>query len=479
MQQHTQLVLDQSTSGTKLLVVQEGKIIKRYDRKHEQIYPQIGWVEHDPLEIWGNVEELFVTALKENHLSSKEIQTLSLTNQRETVIIWDKTTGMPLYNAMVWQCNRSTGICESLIGEGKEPLVSEKTGLRIDPYFSGSKIKWLMDEYPEIKEKSGTGELAIGTMDAWLIWKMTEGEVFATDASNACRTLLYNIHENDWDEDLLDLFGVSRKDLPEIRNANALFGKYQGIPIQGVLADSQAALYGENCINYGDVKITMGTGCSILMQVKEKKNIRDPRILTTLAWQDTQETTYALEGIIRSCGDALNWFGSQIAKVEEIAYQCNECFDISQEEVYFIPALLGMGAPYWDNQMTASFLGMKRTTTQTDLLKAVLESLIFQIKSVIDTMEEVSQLTIPQVFVDGGISKNKALMAQLATLLNKKVIVNDIEEYSAIGTLRMATGNMPITAVGEQVYFPSTDVRIKEKYEQWEEYVWTHSVKVQ
>lgn len=479
MQQHTQLVLDQSTSGTKLLVVQEGKIIKRYDRKHEQIYPQIGWVEHDPLEIWGNVEELFVTALKENHLSSKEIQTLSLTNQRETVIIWDKTTGMPLYNAMVWQCNRSTVICESLIGEGKEPLVSEKTGLRIDPYFSGSKIKWLMDEYPEIKEKSGTGELAIGTMDTWLIWKMTEGEVFATDASNACRTLLYNIHENDWDEDLLDLFGVSRKDLPEIRNANALFGKYQGIPIQGVLADSQAALYGENCINCGDVKITMGTGCSILMQVKEKKNIRDPRILTTLAWQDTQETTYALEGIIRSCGDALNWFGSQIAKVEEIAYQCNECFDISQEEVYFIPALLGMGAPYWDNQMTASFLGMKRTTTQTDLLKAVLESLIFQIKSVIDTMEEVSQLTIPQVFVDGGISKNKALMAQLATLLNKKVIVNDIEEYSAIGTLRMATGNMPITAVGEQVYFPSTDVRIKEKYEQWEEYVWTHSVKVQ
>ncbi|MBM7709733.1 FGGY-family carbohydrate kinase [Enterococcus lemanii] len=472
MQQHTQLVLDQSTSGTKLLVVQEGKIIKRYDRKHEQIYPQIGWVEHDPLEIWGNVEELFVTALKENRLSSKGIQTLSLTNQRETVIIWDKTTGMPLYNAMVWQCNRSTAICESLIGEGKESLVSEKTGLRIDPYFSGSKIKWLMDEYPEIKEKSGTGELAIGTMDAWLIWKMTEGEVFATDASNACRTLLYNIHENDWDEDLLELFDVSRKDLPEIRNANALFGKYQGIPIQGVLADSQAALYGEDCINCGDVKITMGTGCSILMQVKEKKNIRDPRILTTLAWQDTQETTYALEGIIRSCGDALNWFGSQIAKVEEIAYQCNKCFDISQEEVYFIPALLGMGAPYWNNQMTASFLGMKRTTTQTDLLKAVLESLIFQIKSVIDTMEEVSQLTIPQVFVDGGISKNKALMAQLATLLNKKVIVSDIEEYSAIGTLRMATGNIPITTVGEQVYFPiNGDTIIKNKYKKWNDLI--------
>lgn len=472
MQQHTQLVLDQSTSGTKLLVVQEGKIIKRYDRKHEQIYPQIGWVEHDPLEIWGNVEELFVTALKENHLSSKGIQTLSLTNQRETVIIWDKTTGMPLYNAMVWQCNRSTAICESLIGEGKESLVSEKTGLRIDPYFSGSKIKWLMDEYPEIKEKSGTGELAIGTMDAWLIWKMTEGEVFATDASNACRTLLYNIHENDWDEDLLELFDVSRKDLPEIRNANALFGKYQGIPIQGVLADSQAALYGEDCINCGDVKITMGTGCSILMQVKEKKNIRDPRILTTLAWQDTQETTYALEGIIRSCGDALNWFGSQIAKVEEITYQCNKCFDISQEEVYFIPALLGMGAPYWNNQMTASFLGMKRTTTQTDLLKAVLESLIFQIKSVIDTMEEVSQLAIPQVFVDGGISKNKALMAQLATLLNKKVIVSDIEEYSAIGTLRMATGSIPITTVGEQVYFPiNGDTIIKNKYKKWNDLI--------
>lgn len=478
MQQHTQLVLDQSTSGTKILVVQNGKITKRYDRKHEQIYPQIGWVEHDPLEIWENVQALFTQVFKENNLSPEEIQALSITNQRETIIAWDRTTGKPLYNAIVWQCNRSLSICEKLITEGKESLVSEKTGLRVDPYFSGSKIKWLINEIPVIKEKTGTGELAIGTMDAWLIWKLTEGQVFATEASNACRTLLYNIHENEWDGELIDLFEISRVDLPEIRNANDHFGTYQGIPIQGVLADSQAALYGENCINYGDVKITMGTGCSILMQVKEQKALRDPRILTTLAWQNTKETTYALEGIIRSCGDALNWFGNQVVKIDEIANQCKDCLENSQEEVYFIPALLGMGAPYWDNQMTASFLGMKRTTTQNDLLRAILESLLFQIKSVIDTMEEVSEMSIPQVFVDGGVSKNKELMSLLAALLNKKVIVSDIEEYSAIGALQIATGEMPISNAGEQIYSPGTEDEINRKYEKWEGYVRRHSLRI-
>ncbi|MGH1630835.1 glycerol kinase [Enterococcus sp. DIV0421] len=473
MDKNYQLVLDQSTSGTKLLLFQEGKILQRYDKKHRQIYPKVGWVEHDPLEIWQNVQELLAQVFQEQAITAGQIVSLSLTNQRETIVAWDRLTGNPLYNAIVWQCNRSAAICEELTAQGWERTINQKTGLRLDPYFSGTKVKWLAQELSAIKEKSGTGELAIGTMDSWLLWNLTQGKVFATEASNACRTLFYNIEEGRWDAELVKLFGIHLADLPAIKPADTVFGNYHGIPIKGILADSQAALFGEGCQSLGDVKITMGTGCSIMMQVQQEQTLRDRRILTTVGWQTSQETAFALEGIIRSCGDAINWFSEQVAPLPDVAEICQEVLtNDSQEDIYFIPALQGMGAPFWDNTMTASFVGMKRTTTTHELLKAVLESIIFQIKAVIDVMEEVAERLINQVMIDGGVSKNRALMSLLATLINKPVIVSEVEEFSAIGTMLVANPTMNEPAIQQTTIVPQAEQAvIRLKYEKWKRFI--------
>lgn len=462
------MVLDQSTSGTKLLLLKNGRIVRRYDKKHKQIYPQSGWVEHDPLEIWENVRELLELLFQENNLDHSDISALSITNQRETIIAWDKETGQPLYNAIVWQCNRSAALCESLIEQDFEEEINQKTGLRLDPYFSGTKIKWLYDELSEVAEKSGTGELAIGTIDSWLIWKLTEGAVFATDASNACRTLLYNITTNSWDDELIQLFSIDRKDLPEIRKADDVFGTYRGIPIIGVMADSQAALLGEGCRTLGDVKITMGTGCSVMMQINQQNKLRDIRILTTTAWQLKSEEAYALEGIIRSCGDAINWFSQIISATDDISELCNKVLlEHKEEAVFFVPALQGLGAPFWDNTQTAAFRGIKRTTTQEELLRAVLESIIFQIKAVIDVMEEISSQPINQVFVDGGVSKNRPLMCLLATLLNKEVIVSEVEEFSALGVAMLADPTIQ-WEIPQEKFLPSMNqTKIHGTYQKW------------
>ncbi|MBL1225013.1 FGGY-family carbohydrate kinase [Enterococcus sp. BWR-S5] len=468
MAENYQIVLDQSTSGTKLLLLKNGKILQRYDKKHKQIYPQNGWVEHDPLEIWHNVTELLDLVFEENLLAYKDISALSITNQRETIIAWDKETGQPLYNAIVWQCNRSSEICDKLIEQGVEESINQKTGLRLDPYFSGTKIKWLYDELPIIAEKSGTGELAIGTMDSWLIWKLTQGAVFATDASNACRTLLYNINTDMWDNELIRLFGIAPGDLPEIRKADAEFGTYHGIPIVGVMADSQAALFGEGCTEFGDVKITMGTGCSVMMQAKNRSTLRDLRILTTTAWQQQKNEAYALEGIIRSCGDAINWFCQDVTAIDDVTELCNEVL-LEQKEasVFFVPALLGLGAPFWDNNRTAAFLGLTRTTAQKELLRAILESIIFQIKAVIDVMEEVSGEQINHVFIDGGVSKNRMLMELLATLLNKEVIVREVEEFSALGVAMLANPSIQSRMAETKINPSVKQTKIALAYGKW------------
>ncbi|MGC6767490.1 FGGY-family carbohydrate kinase [Enterococcus sp. LJL128] len=463
-----QIILDQSTSGTKLLLLKKGRIVKRYDKKHRQIYPKTGWVEHDPLEIWNNTAELLATVFREQKVQKEDILAISITNQRETILAWDKITGKPLCNAIVWQCNRSSDICEALIEQGLEKVINQKTGLRLDPYFSGTKIKWLTEKHPAIAGKSGTGELAIGTMDSWLLWNLTQEKVFATDGSNACRTLLYNINTQQWDEELIQLFGINQTDLPEIRAADENFGCYQGIPIIGVMADSQAALLGEACTSYGDVKITMGTGCSVMMQIREQNNLKNRQILTTVAWQKKNEAVYALEGIIRSCGDAVNWFCQTIAVSEGISDLCNEVLLGNKEDIFFIPALQGMGAPFWDNTMTAAFFGIKRTTTEKEMLRAVLESIIFQIKAVTDAMEEVSGQAINQVFIDGGVSKNKALMILLASLLDKKVIVSEVEEYSALGVAALANPALQMKHIRQETIKPSQNSEdIHLAYKKW------------
>lgn len=302
------VVIDQSTSGTKLLLVeindQKPSIVKRVDKKHEQFYPQSGWVEHDPVEIVENVKTLFDQLMEETKIKKEQIVSISITNQRETIVVWDKNTGEPITNALVWQCNRSVNICNQLIAEQKEELIQEKTGLKVDTYFSAPKLKWLFENKLNVLEDRQN--IAIGTIDTWLIWNLTGGSMFATEPSNASRTLLYNIHTEKWDEELCELFDTPIDALPEVKSSDDTFGEYKEIPIIGVLADSQAALYGQGSIHTGDTKATLGTGCSIMMQIGEHTDWGDNTVLKTIGWKKDSQVSYALEGIIRSCTDTLN-----------------------------------------------------------------------------------------------------------------------------------------------------------------------------
>lgn len=467
-----QIVLDQSTSGTKLILLKNGRIFKRYDKKHHQFYPKSGWVEHDPIEIWQNVESLFHTALKDNLLNYSDIDAISITNQRETILAWDKTTGQPLYPAIVWQCNRTAVMCDALIQGGREALVVEKTGLRLDPYFSGTKIKWLYDEVPGVSERSRDGTLAVGTMDSWLVWQLTNHQVFATEKSNACRTLLFNISTEKWDDELISLFHASLSDLPEIKTSADVFGYYHGIKIKGVMADSQAALLGQRCLQNGDVKVTLGTGASVLMQLRSQGSLRDKRVLTTIASSNGASTDFALEGIIRSCADSINWFVDSVSDFESLDSACRIALaETLDQPIYFIPALQGLASPFWNKEAIATFIGMKRDSNKYDLLRAILESIIFQIKSVIEIMEEVTGETIKVIRVDGGVSKNKRLMQNLATLLDKTLIVNDIEELSAMGVASLANQNILSQNHQQEQILSSGQKNILLKYQKWKRFI--------
>lgn len=438
------LVLDQSTSGTKLLLIgiedNKADILRRMDRKHKQIFPQDGWVEHDPMEIVKNTKQLIAEMLEATKLSVQDIRSLSITNQRETIVAWNKRTGQPVSNALVWQCNRSNDICKQLIEAGREQEIQQKTGLKIDSYFSGPKIRWLFEKADEMRSLAASGELAIGTIDSWLIWNLTDGEVFATEPSNASRTLLYNIYENSWDDALCDIFLVPKNCLPEVRNSDDLYGTFSGIPIQGVMADSQAALYGQGCFNFGDVKITLGTGSSVLMQIKNEVTLKSDNILKTIAFTNKQKTDFAIEGIIRSCGDTLTWLGNELGFFETV----EEGFKLAESVpdnggVYLIPAQIGLAAPFWNSRPQAAFVGMNRSTTKAHLVRAGFESILYQIRAVIDELEVVSGINLLDISVDGGVTRNERLMQMLANVIKKNIRVSVVEELSAVGVLTLVT----------------------------------------
>ncbi|MGX6978105.1 FGGY-family carbohydrate kinase [Vagococcus elongatus] len=435
------LVIDQSTSGTKLLLVEisgDIRIIDRLDLPHKQIFPQQGWVEHDPKEIMSNVYLLLEQMLTKHTLLAADIESLSITNQRETIVCWDKLTGEPIYNAIVWQCNRSVSLCNQLIDAGLENLIQKKTGLKIDSYFSGSKVKWLMNSIPEMKKKVQQNRLAVGTMDSWLIWNLSNRQVFATEPSNASRTLFYNIYEMQWDQELCEIFDVPITCLPEVRNSSDNFGNYQGISVTGIMADSQSALYGQKCIHPGDTKATLGTGCSVMMQLGEDIKIQNDKVLTTIAWSEAGQTNYALEGIIRSFGDTLVWLRDSLGLIVDIEEAALEAFlQADSKGVYFIPAQLGLGAPFWQPEARARFVGMNRSTTKIDLIRASFDSMAFQIKAVIDEMELASGIKIAKIRVDGGATKNQELMQLLADLTQKSVVIGQAEELSALGVIRL------------------------------------------
>ncbi|GEL65931.1 FGGY-family carbohydrate kinase [Marinilactibacillus psychrotolerans] len=461
------VIIDQSTSGTKLLLVsinEEGVplIKKRIDRSHKQIYPQKGWVEHDPLEILENVKSLFSQLLDETVLQKEDIKSISLTNQRETIILWDKNTGKPLHNAMVWQCNRSLDICKQLINRGKEAIVQKKTGLKIDTYFSAPKLSWLFQSFPAIRQDQN---LAVGTMDSWLIWNLTNRKIFATDSSNASRTLLYNIHTESWDKELCELFDTPIESLPEVYSSDSQFGSFEGIPIVGVIADSQGALYGQGLTEKGDVKATLGTGCSVLMQIESDLDSGNETILKTIGWKTHNKTSYALEGIIRSCTDTLNWMSNELGLFETVSEGSEKAFSIPDSDgVYIVPAQLGLGAPFWEPEPNGAILGLGRNSTKNHIIRAGFDTIVYQIKAVIDVMEVTSQIEVKKINVDGGAIKNNHLMQLLADVLQKNIVLNTKEEMSALGALNLAV-KLKTENEKPTIFYPTTDK--SNDYKQW------------
>lgn len=440
------LAIDQSTSGTKVLLVNsQGKITHKCSASHKQHYPQTGWVEHDPVEIYENVKTLLTEVVQITSVPENELAVLAITNQRETVVVWDEETGIPVYNAIVWQCRRTSDMCEELKEQGYETIIQSKTGLKADPYFSASKVKWILDHVDGVKERAREGKLLLGTMDSWLIWKLTGGKVHATDYSNASRTLLFNIHTLQWDEELLNIFDIPREMLPEVKDSNELFGVTEDpslpfiqLPISGVIGDSQGALFGQKCFEPGMAKATYGTGTSVLMQTGELVDGTNG-LVTSIAWGMNGKVSYALEGIINSTGDTIRWLKEQLELIDEIGEAEQLACSISDNQgVYLVPAFVGLGAPYWKPYSRAAIMGISRNTGKPHIVRAALESIAYQVKDVIELMQSESNIQIKSVKVDGGATSNRFLMQYQADMLDIDVIASEVAELSSMGSVYLA-----------------------------------------
>lgn len=465
------IVIDQSTSGTKALLFDTTtgvKLVDRLDKKHQQIYPQKGYVEQDPQEIVGNTKQLLGDLLGKHHLQPHDVQSISITNQRESIVVWDGITGQPYSNVMVWQCNRGQEICQSLVAQGYEELIHQKTGLRLDPYFSASKLKWFFDQNQLSPDQKQT--LKIGTIDTWLVWNLTEGARYVTEPSNACRTLLYNYREEAWDEELCQLFSVPRGVLPQVIPSAGDFGSYMGIPIVSVLADSQAALYGHGAFAEGQVKMTLGTGSSILMNVGERmEQDSSDNLLTTIAWSEQGKTNYAVEGIIKSYGDILNWVRDQLGLFDNYQAGSDLAFKLKTNEgVYFIPALEGLTAPFWDVNLPASFVGLSRNSNFIHLIRAAFEAMCYQTRAVLDEYRK-NGYPISEIFVDGGSIRNAHFMQLLADITQTRLLVGEVEELSALGALLMGNQNIHYEARTRKIYEPLKNY--ENEYAEWLGYV--------
>ena len=435
------LTIDQSTSGSKCLLVDDKGCIKcKVTKSHTQIYPKAGWVEHNPLEIYENVKIIAKELIDSNNLNEENIIGLAITNQRETIVVWDKDTGLPIYNAIVWQCRRTTDICNEL--KQYEGLVSEKTGLRLDPYFSATKVKWILDNVEDAREKASAGKLLLGTIDSWLIWKLTNGKVHATDYTNASRTLLFNIKELTWDKQLLDIFSIPETMMPKIYPSDEIFGEtdFDGIlneklKICGVVGDSQGALFGQCCFEKGMAKSTFGTGNSIMVNIGDRYIPSKNGVVTTIASiSKTAGVNYGLEGIINSSGDTINWIKNELGLFNDFS-EFNEAVikEKSNNGVYLIPAFLGLGIPYWNSEARASIVGISRNTTKKTIMRAALESIAYQVKDALCVIENEADIKIDRLGIDGGVTVNPIYNQFLADLLNCKIEKNMNEELSSMG----------------------------------------------
>lgn len=440
------LALDQGTTSCRAVVFdKQGGIVSIAQKEFTQIFPKPGWVEHDATEIWSTQAGVAAEAVTKKGLDGSQIAAIGITNQRETAVVWNRKTGEPVYNAIVWQDKRTAGYCDDLKAAGKSEMIREKTGLVIDSYFSATKVKWILDNVEGARAKAEAGELAWGTIDSWLIWKMTQGTLHVTDVTNASRSLIFNINAMEWDDELLDLFTIPKSMLPEVRQSSEVYGHTSPnffaakIPIAGIAGDQQAALFGQMCTTKGMVKNTYGTGCFMLMNIGEEPVKSKNNLLTTVAWKINGKTTYALEGSIFIAGAVVQWLRDSLkiiknsSDVEALADSVQ-----SSEGVYFVPAFAGLGAPNWNQKAQGTIFGITRGSTDAHIAKAALESIAYQTMDILKAMEADSGVSIKELRVDGGATVNNMLMQFQADVLNTSTVRPKIIETTVMGAAYLA-----------------------------------------
>ena len=440
------LALDQGTSSSRAIVFDhEGKIRSTAQMEFTQYFPRPGWVEHNPMEIWSSEAGVIAEAISKVGIGGLDIAAIGITNQRETTIVWDAETGQPVYNAIVWQDRRTSEYCDFLKSQGLVDKIREKTGLIIDAYFSGTKIRWILENVPGAREKAEAGKLRFGTVDTWLVWQLTRGEVHVTDVSNASRTMLFNIHDLRWDNELLELFGIPASMLPEVRSSSEVYGHTKTtifaheVPIAGIAGDQQAALFGQLCTDPGSVKNTYGTGCFLLMNTGKKPILSKNNLLTTVAWKIGDTVNYALEGSIFVGGSVVQWLRDGLgiirssSEVEALAASVPD-----NGGVYFVPALTGMGAPYWDQYAHGTICGLTRGTTAAHIARAALEGIAFQTMDIVEAMSRDAGVRLAELKVDGGASRNNLMMQFQADILGTSVIRPEVTETTAMGACYLA-----------------------------------------
>ncbi len=441
------MAIDQGTTSSRAIIFDhDGNKVAISQQEFPQYFPQPGWVEHDPLEIWDSVQSVISNVMIKSQIKPYKIAAIGITNQRETTVIWDRHTGKPIYNAIVWQSKQTSDIAEQLIKDGYKDMIHQKTGLVIDSYFAATKIKWILDHVPGAREKAAKGDLMFGTIDTWLLWNLSGRRVHATDVTNASRTMLFNIHTLEWDQDILDLLDIPQSLLPEVKPSSAIYG-YTGdyhfygvqIPIAGIAGDQQAALFGQAAYDKGSIKNTYGTGAFIVMNTGLKPTLSDNGLLTTIAYGLDGQTHYALEGSIFVAGSAVQWLRDGLKMFDKASESEQMAVDAKTTGgVYVVPAFTGLGAPYWDQEVRGAMFGLTRGTERGHIIRATLEAIAYQTKDVVDTMVKDTQLPLTALTVNGGASRNNFMMQFQADILQTPIKRAAMEETTALGAAFLA-----------------------------------------
>ena len=481
------LAIDQGTTSSRVIVFNRaGQIILVTQKEFQQVFPNPGWVEHDALEIWSSVQSVVNEALSHKDVKGSDIKTVGITNQRETTVVWDKHTGIPVYNAIVWQSRQTADICKALIRKGLDQEFRQKTGLLIDAYFSGTKVKWILDNVQGARQKAEKGDLLFGTIDSWLVWKLTEGRVHITDYSNASRTLMYNIHECRWDKALLDYLDIPSSMLPEVKSSSEVYAHttpevFSGlsVPIAGIAGDQQAALFGQACFEKGMAKNTYGTGCFMVMNTGDTAVTSENGLLTTIAWGVDGKITYALEGSVFVAGSAIQWLRDGLRMFKHARESEKYALAVEDSDgVYVVPAFVGLGAPYWNSDVRGCVFGLTRGSTKEHFIRATLESLAYQSKDVLSAMELDSEIEIHKLRVDGGAAANNMLLQFQSDILGIDVERPKCIETTALGAAFLAgiaTGfwknreDAASSFASDEIFTPEMDKnRVLNYYQGWQ-----------